>query len=122
METMGSSGRDSSGREIKEQANQAVQGGSQKAHESIDRLSEAARPRVDKLSQSAHGVVDKVSDMASKVADKWGDRSMQWKDRQGQMLDDTRQRIREKPMAALAIAAAAGFVLRQLMRGRRSRH
>lgn len=119
METTGSSGR-----EMKDQARQAVQSGAQQAHESIDKMSEAARPRVDRLSESAHGMVDKMSGMASRMADKWSDRSVQWKDKQAQMLDDTRQRIREKPMAALAIAAAAGFMLRQLLGGRshRARH
>lgn len=116
METMGSSGR-----EMKDQAKQAVQTGSQSAHEGIDKVADAAKPRVDRLSETAHGVVDKVSDAASRMADKWSGQAGQWKDKQAQVLDDTRQRIREKPMAALAIAAAAGFVLRALMRGRSNR-
>lgn len=117
METTPNSGRD-----MKDQAKQAVQTGSQSAHEGIDKLSEAARPRVDRLSETAHGMVDKVSETAARVADKFGSSSVQWKDKQAQLVDDTRARIREKPMAALAIAAAAGFVLRALMRGRSNRN
>jgi len=111
----------SSGREVKDQAKQAVQQSGATAHDKIDQLADAARPKMDKLSETAHGVVDKVSGAASRMADKFGESSVQWKDKQAQLVDDTRTRIREKPMAALAIAAAAGFVLRALMGGRRNR-
>ena len=40
------------------------------------------------------------------------------KDLQEQLIEDARVRVREKPVAALAIAIAAGFLLSQLLRSR----
>ena len=118
METTGSN---YSGSSSKDQVRSALDEGQIQSHGKTDRLSDQGKPAMDKFTQRAHGVVDRMSDVASKMTSGWSDRSAKMKDMQSQVLADTRQRIREKPVAALAIAAAAGFLLRQLMRGR-SRH
>jgi ElaB/YqjD/DUF883 family membrane-anchored ribosome-binding protein len=37
---------------------------------------------------------------------------------QSQLISDARDRVREKPVQSLAIALAAGFLLRHLLRSR----
>jgi ElaB/YqjD/DUF883 family membrane-anchored ribosome-binding protein len=89
------------------------------AHARIDRLSESARPAVDQWSASAHQTVDKLSSGAAQAAAVLSEKFGQLRDSQQQVLSNTRERIREKPMLAVGIAVAAGFLLRQLFRSRR---
>ena len=106
------------GREGK--AQQAVESTRDKTHEAIDKTAQAAAPVMERLSSTAHSAVDRLSGFASQASSRFSGGASQFKDVQSQVVADTRQRIREQPMAALAIAAAAGFLLRQLLqRGRR---
>ncbi|MFL6717350.1 MAG: hypothetical protein ACJ8G3_13420 [Burkholderiaceae bacterium] len=86
------------------------------AHDTIDKAAEAARPTVEKLSSTAHVAVDKMSTAASQAAGMMTEKAGQMKDLQDQVIADTRVRVREKPMTALAIAAGAGFILSRLLR------
>jgi ElaB/YqjD/DUF883 family membrane-anchored ribosome-binding protein len=86
------------------------------AHDTIDKAADAARPTVEKLSSTAHVAVDKMSTAASQAASMMTERAGQMKDLQDQVIADTRVRVREKPMTALAIAAGAGFILSRLLR------
>lgn len=110
----------STGREVK--AQQGMEATRDKAHESIDKATHAAEPVMDRLSSTAHSAVDRLSGFASQASSRFSGRASQFKDVQSQVVADTRQRIREQPMAALAIAAAAGFLLRQLFQRGRRRH
>ncbi len=106
------------GREMRTQ--QGVEDTRNKAHEGIDKAAQAAAPVMDRLSSTAHSAVDRLSGFASDASSRLSGKASQFKDVQSQVVADTRQRIREQPMAALAVAAAAGFLLRQLfLRGRR---
>jgi ElaB/YqjD/DUF883 family membrane-anchored ribosome-binding protein len=71
---------------------------------------------VEKLSSTAHVAVDKMSTAASQAASVMTEKAGQMKDLQDQVIADTRVRVREKPMTALAIAAGAGFILSRLLR------
>ena len=86
------------------------------AHDTIDKAAEAARPTVEKLSSTAHVAVDKMSTAASQAASKMTEKAGQMKDLQDQVIADTRVRVREKPMTALAIAAGAGYIISRLLR------
>jgi ElaB/YqjD/DUF883 family membrane-anchored ribosome-binding protein len=44
------------------------------------------------------------------------EKASQMKDLQDQVIADTRVRVREKPMTALAIAAGAGYILSRILR------
>lgn len=81
----------------------------------IDRAASAARPAVDQLTQQAQSAVNMLSDMGTRASSMMSDKASQWRDMQDQLVSDTRVRVREKPMAALAIAAAAGYILAKLM-------
>ena len=71
---------------------------------------------MEKLSSTAHVAVDKVSTVASQAATMVNEKASQMKDLQDQVIADTRVRVREKPMTALAIAAGAGYILSRLLR------
>jgi ElaB/YqjD/DUF883 family membrane-anchored ribosome-binding protein len=88
------------------------------AHKTIDKLSDAARPAVDRLSSSAHQAIDRISGAATQAAMTLSEKIGPVKDLQEQLIEEARVRVREKPVAALAIAVAAGFLLCQLLRSR----
>ncbi|MDO8299584.1 hypothetical protein [Lacisediminimonas sp.] len=104
------------GRDMK--AQQAVEDVRSTAHEGIEQATQAAAPVMDRLSSTAHSAADRLSDFASQARSTLSDKASQLKDVQSQVVADTRQRIRDKPMAAMAIAVAAGFLVRQLFRRR----
>lgn len=88
------------------------------AHNTIDKVAESMRPAVDKLSSSAHQAVDRLSGAASEASVKFSEKFTQAKTAEEQLLSDTREYVREKPGTAIAIAVAAGFLLRSLFRSR----
>jgi ElaB/YqjD/DUF883 family membrane-anchored ribosome-binding protein len=88
------------------------------AHSTIDRLSESAGPAVDKLSAAAHQAVDKLCDVAGQASSALSGKMSNAQGTQQQLLEDTRSYVREKPGTAIAIAVAAGFLLRSLFRSR----
>jgi ElaB/YqjD/DUF883 family membrane-anchored ribosome-binding protein len=88
------------------------------AHKTIDKVSDVARPGVDRLASGAHQTVDKLSDAVTQAAAVLSEKASQLKDLQTQLLSDARVRVREKPVTTIAIAVAAGFLLRHLLRSR----
>lgn len=88
------------------------------AHQAIDKASDVARPGVDRLASGAHQTVDKLSDAVSQAATMLSEKAGQLKEMQEQLLADARVRVREKPVTTIAIAVAAGFLLRHLLRSR----
>jgi len=69
------------------------------------RMTERAHETVDRLAGTAHGVADRV-----------GRQSEHWMMRQDEVVQQVRGYVRERPIAALAVAAAVGFVLSRLSR------
>jgi len=88
------------------------------AHSTIDKVTESARPAVDKMASTAHESVDRLSDSAAQTATMLSDKMSQLMDMQEELLEDARVRVRDRPVTALAIAVAAGFVLASLLRAR----
>jgi ElaB/YqjD/DUF883 family membrane-anchored ribosome-binding protein len=85
-------------------------------HNTIDKVSDAARPAVDNLSASAHATVDKLSNSLTQAATVLSEKLGQLKEVQENIIADARVRVRDKPVTALAIAVAAGFLIRHLLR------
>ena len=75
----------------------------QSAHEAIDRLAAKAGPAIERLRGSA---TNAGSTLRAK-ADQFGELEEQW-------VDSARSYVRENPIAAVAIAVAAGLVLGKL--------
>ena len=69
------------------------------------RISQRAHEAVHRLAGTAHGMADRVSRQGE-----------QWMMRQDEVVQQVRGYVRERPIAALAIAAAVGFVLSRLSR------
>jgi len=88
------------------------------AHSTIDKVAESARPGVDKMASAAHDTVERMSDSAAQAATMMQDRMNQLMDMQQQLLEDMRVQVRDRPVTALAVAVAAGFVLASLLRSR----
>ena len=83
----------------------AMSDSSTTAGETGARLSQRAHETVDRLAGTAHGMADRVSRQGE-----------QWMVRQEEVVQQVRGYVRERPIAALAIAAAVGFVLSRLSR------
>jgi len=69
-----------------------------------------------RLSQRAHEAVDRVASSAHGMADRVSSHGEQWMARQDEVMQQVREYVRERPIAALAMAAAVGFVLSRLSR------
>lgn len=95
----------------------AMQAGSA-AHATVDRLADAARPAVDKLAGSAHQAVDKVTSLASSAADTYEQKRVQLNTASAELVENARIYVRANPIAAISIAAAAGFILSRVMKSR----
>jgi ElaB/YqjD/DUF883 family membrane-anchored ribosome-binding protein len=88
------------------------------AQQAIDKAADAVRPAVDKLAAGAQQAMNQISDTTSQAASAISEKAGQLKDVQDKFLAQTRTHIREKPVQSLAIAVAAGFLLRQLLKSR----
>jgi ElaB/YqjD/DUF883 family membrane-anchored ribosome-binding protein len=86
------------------------------AHEKLDQLSDAAGPAVDRIASSAHGVIDTVADAAVGAVETLGIKGDQLNNAQEKLTEAARTYMREKPVASLGIAVAAGWILSRLLR------
>ena len=101
-------------RNLARTVNQASTG----AHEVIDKVSGAALPVVDRIALGAHQAVDKIASAAGHAAETLGVRGGQLKNAQVRAMEQCRGYVRDKPVTALGIAIAAGFILSRLWRSR----
>ncbi|MCD2451628.1 DUF883 family protein [Methylicorpusculum oleiharenae] len=73
---------------------------------------------INKAAESAHETVDKIANATNQAADALGEKGEQLKNCEQRLVEDCRSYVHENPLTALAIAAAAGFVLSRLLSGR----
>jgi hypothetical protein len=92
----------------------------ERAHRAVDataaRAIDRAAPTMDRVAQAAHRTVDKVADAAGPAADWIAQNTSQLRNLQAEFLDDCRVRVRERPLAALGIAFAVGYLLARVLR------
>ena len=97
-----------------------VQRKANEAHDAVDaaaaRASEKATPAIDRIARAAHQTVDRVAHVAAPTADWLGQSAEQWQQRQQQAVEGTRSYVRERPLAAIAVALAAGFLVGRWLR------
>ena len=79
---------------------------------------QGANQTVDRLSQSAHEAVNRAANAASAYAERFGEKGEEWMQMPQDWLDTARDYVRENPLQAVGIAAAAGYLLSILMRSR----
>jgi ElaB/YqjD/DUF883 family membrane-anchored ribosome-binding protein len=96
----------------------AVQRGVESAgaalHQSIDKLADPARSTVDSLTASAHQTVDSLAGTAGHVADRFADETRKISEAPGKALDYSKTCIQDRPLEAVGIALALGFVFGRL--------
>jgi ElaB/YqjD/DUF883 family membrane-anchored ribosome-binding protein len=79
-------------------------------------LSESAAATVDKVAGGAHQAVDRIAAAANTAASQFGVKGEELMAAKDRLLESAREYVREKPVTALAIALAAGFILSRLSR------
>ena len=78
---------------------------------------------IDKVSDTAHKAVDKMTHAGYQTAEVIGEKGEQLRTAEEQWVEDYREYIRDKPIRAVGIAVAAGFLLSRLMNnGCRAHH
>lgn len=80
-------------------------------------LAERAVAGIDSWSSSAHKAVDLVAGTMSTAARQVGDKSHDWFEAQHRWTEASRDTVRRHPIAAVAIALAAGVLLSRLSSG-----
>lgn len=88
-------------------------------HGSIEKLAEAARPAADRLANAAQQAIDKAVVVATQASDKLSATGEQIQDLRQRAMETARTQVRNKPMVAVGIALAAGFVLSRALRQQR---
>ena len=83
-------------------------------HHGIDKLAEPARSTVESLSATAHQTVASLADGAAHVADRFADETRKIGEAPGKMLNYSKACIQDRPLEAVAIALAVGFVFGRL--------
>ena len=73
---------------------------------------------IERVSTTAHDAVDRVAQTASDYAERFGEQAEALMEMKDNWVEGARDYVREHPIAALGIAAAAGYVLSMLMRSR----
>jgi ElaB/YqjD/DUF883 family membrane-anchored ribosome-binding protein len=90
------------------------------AHDAVDavaaKASEKAAPAIDRVARAAHETVDKVAQAAAPAADWLNQSAAQLQRQQEQLVDGSRSYIRERPLMAIGIALAAGYLAGRLIR------
>jgi ElaB/YqjD/DUF883 family membrane-anchored ribosome-binding protein len=73
---------------------------------------------LERASSSAHEAVDRVAQTASAYAERFGEQAEALLELKDNWVEGAREYVREHPIAALGMAAAAGYVLHMLTRSR----
>lgn len=73
---------------------------------------------VDRLSQTAHQAVDRAASAAASYAERFGEKGEEWMQMPRDWMESAREYVRENPLQAIGMAAAAGYLLSILMRSR----
>jgi ElaB/YqjD/DUF883 family membrane-anchored ribosome-binding protein len=73
---------------------------------------------IEQVSETAHQYVDRAANVASQAAERFGERADEWMQMKDDWVEGARDYVREHPIAALGIAAAAGYILSMLMRSK----
>ena len=83
-------------------------------HQGIDKLADPARNTVNSLSATAHQTVDSLADGAGHVAERFAQETRKISEAPGKALSYSKTSIQVRPLEAVGIALAIGFVLGRL--------
>lgn len=84
--------------------------------DNIDEASARASAATGRIADRAHGAIDQVSSAVQSAADRVSEKSGEWMERQDEVVQQVRGYVRERPVVALGVAVAVGFLLSRLVR------
>lgn len=103
-----------------EHVNSAVERTASQAHDAVDAAAAKANqklaPAVDRVARAAHETVDKVARAAVPAADWINESAGQLKQQQEQLIESSRDYIRERPLLTVGVALGAGYLIGRLLR------
>jgi ElaB/YqjD/DUF883 family membrane-anchored ribosome-binding protein len=76
------------------------------------------KQQIDRVGETAHEYVDRAASVANNAAERFGEKAEEWMTMKDDWVEGARDYVREHPVAALGIAAAAGYLLSILMRSK----
>ena len=83
-------------------------------HQGIDKLAGPARSTVESLSAGAHQTVESLAGSAGHVVDRFADETRRISEAPGKALEYSKTCIKDRPLEAVGIALAIGFVFGRL--------
>ena len=91
-----------------------VESASAAMHDGIDRLANPVRSSVEDLSATAHQKVNALAGGAGHVADRFADETRKIAEAPRKALDYSKTRVQDRPLEAVGIALAVGFIIGRL--------
>jgi ElaB/YqjD/DUF883 family membrane-anchored ribosome-binding protein len=73
---------------------------------------------IDRMSQTAHDSIDRATQAASSAYERVTSKGEEFMQMHEDWIDAAREYVREKPLQALGIAVAAGYLLHMITRSR----
>ena len=71
---------------------------------------------IDRVSQTAHDTIDRAAETASQAYERIGAKAEEFMQMHEDWIETAREYVREKPIQALGIAVAAGYLLHMITR------
>jgi ElaB/YqjD/DUF883 family membrane-anchored ribosome-binding protein len=100
--------------------NSTVERRTSQAHDTVEAVAAKANqklaPAIDRVARAAHETVDKVAQAAVPAADWINESAGQLRVQQEQLVESSRDYIRERPLLTVGFALAAGYLLGRLLR------
>jgi ElaB/YqjD/DUF883 family membrane-anchored ribosome-binding protein len=93
-----------------------VQDAGERAQDYLDRAAQTASSGVDRVTDTARRSVDSAADSAKAGLDWASDKASVLRDRNAALMNAVTDSVSARPMIAIGIAAAIGYVLGRLMR------
>ena len=83
-------------------------------HSGIDKVANPARSAVDAVSTAAHESVDKMASTANNTADRFSTQTRRVTEAPARALESSKTWVQGKPIEAVGIALAFGFIVGRL--------
>jgi len=93
-----------------------VQDASDRAQDYLDRASQTASSGMDRVTDTARRSVDSAAESAKAGLDWASDKASQLRDHNSALVNAVTDSVTARPMMAIGVAAAIGYVLGRLMR------
>ena len=94
-----------------------LQDAGDRAQDYLDRASQTASDRMDRVADTARRGVDTATDTAKAGLDWASDQASMLRDRNTALVNAVTDTVSARPLMAIGIAAAAGYLLGRIMRG-----